>query len=57
MKSVIQHQPLRKPQKWDGESASMVMQIDRTFDDLYRQITLLKERVEKLETPADTEEE
>ena len=49
MKSTIQHQPLRKPKGWDGENASLVMQIDRLFDDLYRRISLLEEKIRELE--------
>ena len=54
-KNVIQHPPLRKPPKWDAESGSLVMQIDRVFDDVYREIALLKKRVKELES-ADSEE-
>lgn len=54
MKSVIQHPPLRTPREWTGDKASLVMQIDRLFDDVYREITLLRERIKELEA-ADSE--
>ena len=53
-KTIMQHQPLRTPQGWTGQNAALVMQIDRLFDDVYKQITLLKEKIDELE--ADSEE-
>jgi ribosome-associated translation inhibitor RaiA len=45
----IQHQPLRVPKGWTDQAASLVMQIDSLFDDIYRQIALLKEKLKEIE--------
>jgi hypothetical protein len=53
MAKTIQHQPLRVPQGWKDQSASLVMQIDRLFDDIYRQIALIQEKLKELEEPEE----
>jgi hypothetical protein len=49
MSKVIQHPPIRVPQGWKGQDSALVMQIDRLFDDVYRELTLLKEKIKELE--------
>lgn len=50
-----QHQPLRTPTGWTGQEASLVMQIDRLFDDIYQMIGKIQEKLKELE--AEIEEE
>ena len=41
-KSVIpQHEPLRVPQGWNGESRGLVIQLERIHDDIYKHFTPL----------------
>lgn len=49
MNNQYQHHPLRKPQGWKGQEASLVMQIERLFDDVYIQIGQIKETLKKLD--------
>ena len=44
-----QHPPLRTPNDWKGQAASLVIQIERLFDDVYTQISQLKEKNKELE--------
>lgn len=44
-----QHQPLRKPSNWKEQEASLVMQIDRLFDDVFRQLGQIKEKLKEIE--------
>ena len=46
---ISQHPPLRIPQGWKDQDAQLVMQIESLFDDVYRQIYLLKKKIEELE--------
>ena len=44
-----QHQPLRKPFGWTGQEASLVIQIERLFDDIYRSVGMLREKVNSID--------
>jgi hypothetical protein len=55
MKTVIQHQPLRTPQGWNGQEASLVMQIENLFNDVYRLISILQEKIKELESDSEGE--
>ena len=57
MKTVIQHQPLRTPQGWNGQEASLVMQIEKLFNDVYRLISILQEKIKELEPDPEEESE
>jgi cell division protein FtsB len=55
---VIQHQPLRVPAGWTGQSADFVVQVERQIEKLYQEISLLKQENEKLKKRiSDLEEE
>lgn len=54
---IAQHEPLRVPQGWKDQNAQLVMQIDRLFDDVYRQLMLIKEKIKELESTDSEEEE
>jgi len=43
-----QHQPLRTPQKWE-DVRSLVIQIDKLFDEIYRRVNKLERAVRALE--------
>jgi hypothetical protein len=43
-----QHTPLRKPVGWTGQNASLVMQIDRLFEDVYRLIGNIEKELEEI---------
>lgn len=47
--TVLQHEPLRIPQKWDGEARALVIQLERVLDDAYVRIGDLTKRVKELE--------
>lgn len=40
--TIQQHQPLRTPSGWDKQERTLVMQLDETFDDIYRRFGRLK---------------
>jgi len=48
-KHIKQHQPLRKPQGWTGQDATLIMQLEGLFNDVYRQLGLLEEKTESLD--------
>lgn len=50
-----QHPPLRKPDRWTGQEASLLMQIERLFSDIYVQLSLLTEKVRDLEARVEEE--
>ena len=54
---ISQHEPLRIPQGWQGQNAQLVMQIERLFDDVYRQLQLIKKKLKELEDSGSEEEE
>ena len=47
--TVLRHEPLRVPQKWDGDSRALVIQLERVLDDAYARIGDLTKRVKELE--------
>ena len=47
--NIIQHPPLRTPKGWKDQDAALVTQIDRLFEDVYRQLTILREKIKELE--------
>lgn len=51
--TVLQHEPLRVPQKWDGEARALVIQIERVLDEAYARIGDLTQRVKALENEGD----
>ena len=55
--TVLQHEPLRVPQKWDGEARALVIQLERVLDEAYARIGDLTRRVKALEDAAQEEEE
>ena len=57
MKTTIQHPPIRKPRNWEGDNASLVYQIEQLFDDVYRRLSVLQDRVKALEVEPVTPEE
>ena len=44
-----QHQPLRTPKGWKDQDATLVMQIDRLFDEVYRLIGQIEKKVDELD--------
>lgn len=51
--TVLQHEPLRVPQKWDGEARALVIQLERVLDEAYARIGDLTQRVKALENEGD----
>ena len=49
MKKIPQHEPLRKPNGWDQQEGMLIMQLENLFNDIYRQLGLLKEKTENLD--------
>lgn len=47
--TVRQHEPVRVPAGWNGQSRDLVIQINRILDDIYKRIGLLEQRVKALE--------
>lgn len=47
--TVLRHEPLRVPGKWDGDSRALVIQLERVLDDAYVRIGDLTKRVKELE--------
>lgn len=47
--TVLRHEPLRVPGKWDGEARALVIQLERVLDDAYARIGDLTKRVKELE--------
>lgn len=45
---IPQHEPLRTPERWGQQERSLVIQLERVIDDLYRNIALLRREVESL---------
>jgi hypothetical protein len=45
---IPQHEPLRTPEKWSGQERSLVIQLERVIDDIYRNLALLKREVDDL---------
>lgn len=47
--TIKQHEPIRVPSGWDGQSKMLIIQINRVFDDIYRQLGLIEQRLAELE--------
>ena len=47
-KQIRQHEPLRVPDRWDGQARMLVIQIERLFDQLYAKVGELEKKVEEL---------
>lgn len=47
--TIKQHEQIRVPNGWDGQSKALVIQINRVFDDIYRMIGLMEQRITELE--------
>ena len=47
--NVRQHEPLRVPQNWTGESRALVIQLESLLDELYRRIGDAERRLKALE--------
>ena len=46
---IPQHEPLRIPVKWDANERAFVLQIERILEDIYRNLSLLKRKIDSLE--------
>ena len=49
MVTIKQHQPLRPPEGWNTKEVSLVYQIEHLISDLYKEVSLLKDAVNKLD--------
>ena len=50
-----QHEPLRVPDGWDGQSRMLVIQIERILNDIYIQLGNMDKRIKALEEAAEEE--
>ena len=48
-KQVRQHEPLRVPDRWNGQDRALVIQIERLLDDIYIQLGNIEKRIAALE--------
>ena len=55
-RSYSGHVPVRIPEGWNGQSKSMVIQVNDLIDDLYRRVNNLQKEVEKLKNSEEEEE-
>ena len=46
--TIPQHEPLRTPERWGAQERSLVIQLERVIDDIYRNLALLKRDVDSL---------
>ena len=44
-----QHEPLRIPERWQGQDRALVGQIDRILDEIYNMLGNLEKRIAELE--------
>lgn len=44
-----QHEPLRIPERWQGQDRTLVGQIDRILDEIYNMLGNLEKRIAELE--------
>ena len=44
-----QHEPVRTPISWTGQERDLVTQLNRIFDDVYKNIGLLEQRLKAVE--------
>ena len=44
-----QHEPLRIPERWQGQDRMLVVQIDRILDEIYNMLGNLEKRIAELE--------
>lgn len=47
-----QHEPVRTPNSWTGQERDLVIQLNRIFDDVYKNIGLLEQRLNAVEEEA-----
>lgn len=55
-KQKRQHEPIRVPDRWDGQARMLVIQLNRAFDEVYALIGDLEQKVKDLQ-PEEEEEE
>lgn len=46
---IKQHEQIRVPAGWTGQSRDLVIQLNRVLDDIYRQLGLIEQRLNQLE--------
>lgn len=44
-----QHEPVRTPNNWNGQERDLITQLNRIFDDVYKNIGLLEQRLKAVE--------
>lgn len=44
-----QHEPLRVPDRWHGQDRTLVVQLERMLDEIYRELGKIRELSEALE--------
>jgi len=49
MVKIKQHQPLRPPEGWEMQEKSLVYQMERLVNDLYKEISIINEKLDKLD--------
>jgi len=49
MVKIKQHQPLRPPEGWEMQEKSLVYQMERLVNDLYKEISIINEKLNKLD--------
>lgn len=52
-----QHQPLRTPAGWKDQEASLVIQIDRLLDEVYRMIGQIEKKLKEMDERVSALEE
>ena len=53
--TVLRHEPIRVPVKWEGDARALVIQLERILDDAYWRIGDLTKRVKALEDAGEDE--
>ena len=48
-KQIRQHDPLRVPERWQGQERAFVIQMERLLDEIYAQLGNLDKRIKALE--------
>lgn len=54
-RQIRQHEPLRVPDGWNGQSRMLVIQIERILNDIYIQLGNMDKRIKALEEAAEEE--
>lgn len=48
--TIKQHEPVRVPAGWSGQGKDLIIQLNRILDDIYRQLGLIEQRLNQLES-------